>query len=100
MTDAVALRECCLCRVELSVGDPGAAVLLIEDEPGAALEMGQPVIFGGGIPDYDGPYEVTPGPEAQIFQTKDHAMRENLRINPIPNNYGLITYNGGVITVS
>lgn len=100
MADAAVFPECILCRVELNVEDPGAAVLLIEDEQGAELEMGQPVIFGGGLPDYEGPYEATPAPVAQIFQTRERVMRQNFTVRPIPSNYGLITYNGSVITVT
>ena len=62
--------------------------------------MGQPVIYSGGIPYYEGPYEATPGPEAQVMPTSGKAMRGNLRINPIPSNYGLITYHANIITVS
>lgn len=49
---------------------------------------------------YDGPYEVTPSPETQVLRTAGKGMGENVIINPIPNNYGLITWNGSTITVS
>lgn len=49
---------------------------------------------------WDGEYEITPSNETQTLATKDKAMRENLVINPIPNNYGLITYNGYEIRVT
>ena len=50
--------------------------------------------------DYEGEYTITPSAETQVLQTKDFVMNDNLTINPIPNNYGLITWNGSVITVS
>ncbi len=52
------------------------------------------------LPDYTGEYEITPGEEAQVLSTSDRTLRENITINPIPSNYGLITWDGTKITVS
>ena len=49
---------------------------------------------------YTGDYTITPSAEAQILETRNLRMTDNLTIEPIPNNYGLITWNGSVITVS
>lgn len=50
---------------------------------------------------YEGEYEVTPVQgEAIVLNTAHHTMSQNVKINPIPQNYGLITYNGNIITVS
>ena len=49
---------------------------------------------------YKGDCEFTPSSETQIVQTKDKVLLENIVINPIPQNYGLITYNGSVITIT
>lgn len=54
----------------------------------------------GGYPFYQGPYEVTPTQETQILYTKDKATTDNIVVNPIPEYYGLITYNGSGIKVS
>ncbi len=51
-------------------------------------------------PAYDGPYTFTPSAEAQIIPTQHKRMTENITIAPIPNNYGLITWNGAYLTVS
>ena len=51
-------------------------------------------------PSYEGPYEVTPSAEGQTLSTEFLYMTGDITINPIPNNYGLITYNGVTITVS
>ena len=51
-------------------------------------------------PAYEGSYEITPSAEAQTIQTKNLRMTDDLVINPIPNNYGLITWNGSTLTVS
>ena len=51
-------------------------------------------------PAYEGDYTVTPSAETQTLDTRNLRMTDNITINPIPNNYGLITWNGSTITVS
>lgn len=51
-------------------------------------------------PSYEGIYEVTPGPEAVTLETAGLVMARNVTINPIPSNYGRITWNGSTLTVS
>jgi len=51
-------------------------------------------------PTYAGPYEVTPTRQTQILPTAGKLMLEAVTANPIPKNYGLITYNGFEIMVS
>lgn len=49
---------------------------------------------------YEGSYEITPSQETQILATVGKRMTADLVINPIPSNYGLITWNGSFLTVS
>ena len=49
---------------------------------------------------YTGPTEVTPSAEEQRLVTTGFIMPEDIVINPIPDNYGLIGWNGSVLTVS
>lgn len=49
---------------------------------------------------YTGEYEITPTEETQILQTERLISAHNFVINPIPSNYGLITWNGATLTVS
>ena len=49
---------------------------------------------------FDGPYEATPSAQAQTIPVIGKTMRTNFTVNPIPNNYGLITWNGATLTVS
>ena len=49
---------------------------------------------------YEGGYVFTPTSETQTVPTMDKVLLDNITINPIPNNYGLITYNGAFIRVS
>jgi len=52
------------------------------------------------VPQYEGAYEFTPTQETQTVPTAQRVLLENIIINPIPSNYGLITWNGSVLTVS
>ena len=49
---------------------------------------------------YTGEYEFTPTQSTQIVPTENKILAENIVINPIPSNYGLITWNGSFLTVS
>jgi len=49
---------------------------------------------------YEGEYEVTPNNNTQVLLTNEKTMLNNVTINPIPQNYGLITWNGSTLTVS
>ena len=51
-------------------------------------------------PAYGGTYTVTPTQRTQTLPTEGMLLSDNITINPIPSNYGLITYNGSVLTVS
>lgn len=54
----------------------------------------------GSYPDYTGPLEVIPNTRTQILPTAGTGLLENIIIDPIPSNYGLITWNGATLTVS
>lgn len=49
---------------------------------------------------YEGEYVITPSSETQVLETKHLRMTDNITINPVPSNYGLITWNGAFLTVS
>ena len=51
-------------------------------------------------PTYNGPTEFAPSNEQQIIDTSGKVVLESITINPIPTNYGLITWNGVTLTVS
>lgn len=49
---------------------------------------------------YTGETVVTPTQETQTLRTAQLLMPVDIVINPIPQNYGLITWNGSTLTVS
>lgn len=52
------------------------------------------------ITDYDGEYEVTPSSQVQVLNTAMTRVKQNITINPIPSNYGLVTWDGSHLTIS
>ncbi len=94
------MAECILCTVEFVVEDIPAVEFSVQDEEDILFELGDPAIHIIDIPVYEGDYTVTPTQEQQVLETDDLRMLGNVVIEPIPQNYGLITYNGRIITVS
>ena len=58
------------------------------------------VYLGGEPPHYGGAYEFEPSADAQVIETHGLLLDEDITIDPIPSNYGLITWDGSTITVS
>lgn len=91
MFDSVVLDGSCNL---ILTGDAGGAVNIVSDgDVGVVVESGR-------LPVYDGPTTLTPGAETQVLETEQHVLRSNIIIEPIPSNYGLITWDGSTITVS
>lgn len=73
--------------------------LSIKDTSGVSLKVGAAVV-NIGSEEYTGPYEFTPGPQAQTVPIEGQKATADITINPIPSNYGLVTWDGAVLTVS
>lgn len=82
--------QCC-CTIDLQV---------IEDTPITWGATEYIPMVSGTLPEYEGPYEATPTASAQTFDTAGKLMVREFTVNPIPSNWGLITWNGSVLTVS
>ena len=78
----------------------GIGLEIGDDDDAIELKSGEAVITSDVYPDYTGPYLFTPSPETQVADTRLRSVLDRIVINPIPQNYGLITYNGRTITVS
>lgn len=66
-----------------------------------AITLENPIIreLIGGEP-YEGDYSVIPAMEAQTLPTSGKLLTRDVTIGAIPNNYGLITWSGSILTVS
>lgn len=73
-------------------------IKVIQDDIKAVAILGEIVTVQPNL--YNGSYTVTPSQETQILKTQNKSLARNITINPIPKNYGRITYNGFEITVS
>lgn len=51
-------------------------------------------------PSYDGPYEYTPTQSTQTVQIDGKQATQDIIINPIPSNYGLVQWNGAYLMIS
>lgn len=49
---------------------------------------------------YAGAYTITPTQETQTIPVAGYKMADNFTVEPIPNNYGLITWNGACILIT
>lgn len=85
-------------HISLHVEPEADASLHVDEGADLALNLGEK-FEGGGTP-YSGRYEVTPSESTQVLETAYRKMTANVVVNPIPSNYGRITYNGSTITVS
>ena len=64
-------------------------------------ELGTAIVVNKIVGDtYEGPYEFTPTQETQVVAIKLKTATQDIAINPIPSNYGLIAWDGSVLTVS
>ena len=82
--------------IKLKVQDTTVRLKAVDDTISLKTQTGIPIY----PTHYTGAYEVTPSAETQTLSTEGLMMTSNVVVNPIPSNYGLITYNGSVITVS
>lgn len=88
-------------RARLRIDTGSATIPLKVGGTGGAVRAEVSPPFKPVYPDaYPGPYEVTPSSEAQVLLTTHTTMTGDLVVNPIPSNYGLITWDGAVLTVS
>lgn len=51
-------------------------------------------------PEYDGPYTITPSSTQRVLHVAGMDMTSDITINPIPSNYGLVTWDGSILTIS
>lgn len=79
--------------------DDSAFSVVLHDETDMSVEFGN-VIKVADFNIYDGEYTITPTDEVQIINTKEKLLTEDVVVQPIPQNYGRISYNGYSLTVS
>lgn len=55
-----------------------------------------------GVPKgtYTGEYSVTPSDERQYLPTEGKTLTQDIVVEPIPSNYGLVTWDGSILMIS
>lgn len=85
------------CPVKVTVGDVQQVRVKTSDLT-AGVYISSPIV-PLSVP-YTGEYEFTPSDTEQIINVSGKTPLQNIKINPIPNNYGLITWNGAYLFIS
>lgn len=85
------------CPIKVSV-KANDYVMVNQTEQTAGVSVSSPVV-PLSIP-YTGEYEFTPSETEQTIKVSGTTPSQNIKINPIPNNYGLITWNGAYLFIS
>ena len=85
--------------IKLTVNTNETAALVVSGSESVAMSAEPYIVVDRSIV-YDGPYEWTPTDEIQTIEIAGKKAIDHIKINPIPQNYGLITWNGSTLTVS
>lgn len=83
-------------------GEISLALDTVDGETTLVTETdGSPGDFFPLLPkEYTGQMEFTPTMESQVVGVRGFYMAEDIVINPIPQNYGLVTWNGHSLRIS
>lgn len=68
----------------------------LQDETAFTVSMGEAFL----PEEYHGSVDITATTSVQVLETQGKLLADNIIIEPIPDNYGLITWNGSTLTVS
>ena len=85
--------------IKLTVNTNDAVTLNVAGAESVGLSA-EPYIVVDRTIVYDGSYEWTPTDEIQTIEIAGKKAIDHIKINPVPQNYGLITWNGSTLTVS
>ena len=79
--------------VTLSIAGVESIPLAVDVSEDLALSI-------GGERHYSGPTDIVPDGYVHILPTAGRVATENIVIEPIPSNYGLVEWNGSFLRVS
>lgn len=75
-------------------------VYTLTEQTGEEYSMESDAAYVREAEEYEGAYEFTPTDQIQTIPVAGQTPVQDIIINPIPSNYGLITWNGSTLTVS
>ena len=90
-----------LTPVEATITGTISPVGVVSGSISADSSMTGTITIGGAsdLPEYDGSYAITPTDEPITLNTAYRIPVENIIINPVPQNYGHIAWNGSYLSV-
>lgn len=91
MTSIIRNRDVVL----IDTPDSGKIIVSTPDENSVSINTN--VV---SFPEYTGEYDVIPTRQKRVLNTANKVLGSNVVIEPIPNNYGLVEYNGRYIRIS
>ena len=81
----------CTCEKKVHVCTCEKKVHVCTCEKKVHVDVGtHTIVYRGDSPPYEGPYEFTPSREEQFALILNKAGTDNIKINPIPRNWGEI----------
>ena len=83
-------------QFDVVFGNKETFACTLQDETAFSVSMGEAYMPES----YTGSVDITPTEDVQILATQGKVLDSNITIEPIPNNYGLITWDGSTLTVS
>lgn len=83
------------CRIKLRVREEQPLTFRISESETLSF-----AITEGGAPARTQSKTAVPSQETQIVSPDEGFLLDQVTVAPIPSCYGLITYNGGILTVS
>lgn len=87
-------------EITLTEIGPTTYDLLLDGESDCSFSIDSDLAFIVEKELYEGNYFIIPSTQQQILATTDKYFNDNIVVDAIPSNYGLITWNGSVLTVS
>lgn len=86
--------------LDMDVTEPQVIPMTVSEAGGSiSMTVGVSINLVAGQ-HYQGATTVTPTQEQQILLTQGKVVDANIIVEPIPSNYGLITWNGSVLRIS
>ena len=79
--------------------EPTDISLNIDTDKVVPLSLDTQIVVTAGE-HYQGEYTFIPSNEAQVVQISGLVAEQDITIEPIPSNYGLVTWNGSVLTIT
>lgn len=84
------------CRITLHIREPSPIRVRVSETKPITIHITQ----GGSAPAKTQSKEAIPSQEEQVITPDEGYLLDSVTVAPIPSCYGLITYNGGILTVS